>query len=464
MFSRRRHRVRERVFCSGTPPRSEGGACGLRAPLPSAREAAPLQKGKCIAARRPNPRIPECIAAAFCSGTPPRSEGGAVGCGPYSRRRGKPRRYKKANASPRGGRIHECIAATYFVAERLRVPRGGAASCGLHSRRRGKPRRYKKANASPRRGRIHECIAATYFVAERLRVPRGCGGLRAPLPSAREAAPLQKGECIAAQRPNPRIPECIAPAFCSGTPPRSEGGGVRAAGPTPVGAGSRAATERRMHRRAEAESTNPRMHRRHVFCSGTPPRSDRGGGGLRAILPSAREAAPLQKGECIAARRPNPRIPECIAATYFVAERLRVPTGGAVGCGPYSRRRGEPRRYKKANASPPHLVAERLRVPTGGVRAAGPAPVGAGSRAATKRRMHRRAEAESTIFSSFPRRPRSRPGAWTSARKVPRASCRWEFPTPNHVHPAGRVSRSCRWPGIGHIGAFIRPRPGWRNW
>ncbi len=76
-----------------------------------------------------------------------------------------------------------------------------------------------------------------------------------------------------------------------------------------------------------------------AFCSGTPPRSDRGCGGLRAPLPSAREAAPLQKGECV-------------AATHFVAERLRVPTGGAVGCGPHSRRRGKPRRYKKANAPP----------------------------------------------------------------------------------------------------------------
>ena len=95
--------------------------------------------------------------------------------------------------------------------------------------------------------------------------------------------------------------------------------------PAPGGAGSRAATKRRM--------------RRHAFRSGTPPRSDRGCGGLRSPLPSAREAAPLQKGECR-------------AATHFVAERLRVPTGGAVGCGAHPRRRGKPRRYKKANAPP----------------------------------------------------------------------------------------------------------------
>ena len=210
-------------------------------------------------------------------------------------------------------------------------------------------------NASPRGGRIHESPNASppHFVAERLRVPTGgCGGLRAPLPSAREAAPLRKGECIVAHGPNPRIPERIASAFCSGTPPRSEGGGRRAAGPTPVGAGSRAATKRRMHRRAEAESTNAspphfvaerlrvprggrwaagptpvgagsraatkrRTHRRAEAEStnASPPhfvaerlRVPRGGGQLRAPLPSAREAAPLQKGECIAARRPNPRM------------------------------------------------------------------------------------------------------------------------------------------------------------
>ena len=41
--------------------------------------------------------------------------------------------------------------------------------------------------------------------------------------------------------------------------------------PAPGGAGSRAATKRRM--------------RRHAFCSGTPPRSDRGCGGLRSPAP-----------------------------------------------------------------------------------------------------------------------------------------------------------------------------------
>ena len=79
-----------------------------------------------------------------------------------------------------------------------------------------------------------------------------------------------------------------------------------------------------------------RMRGRHAFCSGTPQRSDRGCGELRGALPSAREAAPLQKGECV-------------AATYSVAERLRVP-------------RGRPWRPG---------------------RAAGPTPVGAGSRAAS---------------------------------------------------------------------------------
>ena len=38
-------------------------------------------------------------AAAFCSGKPPRSVGGRGGCGAHPRRRGEPRRYKKAGAS-----------------------------------------------------------------------------------------------------------------------------------------------------------------------------------------------------------------------------------------------------------------------------------------------------------------------------------------------------------------------------
>ena len=123
------------AFCSGTPPRSDRGCGGLRAPAPSAREAVPLQKG-------------------------------------------------------------ECIAAKYFVAERLRVPTAGRWAAGAAPDRRGKPRRHKKGG----------CRAATYFVAERLRVPTGgAAGCGAHSRSAREAAPLQKGERIVAQRPNPQI-------------------------------------------------------------------------------------------------------------------------------------------------------------------------------------------------------------------------------------------------------------------
>ncbi len=237
---------RRHAFCSGTPPRSEGGCGGQRAPLPSAREAAPLQGGECraaahfVAERLRVPRGDEGAAEpapvgagsraatkrrmrcrhAFCSGTPPRSEGAGEGGGPRPRRRGKPRRYKEANAAP------------------------------------------------------------------------------------------------------PRILQRNASAFRPGV--------ERAAGPTSVGAGSRAAAKRR-------------MPRRHAFCSGTPPRSDRGCGGLRAPLPPAREAAPLQRGECA-------------AAAHFVAERLRVPRGGGKGCGARPRRRGKPRRYKEANASPPRIL------------------------------------------------------------------------------------------------------------
>ena len=88
----------------------------------------------------------------------------------------------------------------------------------------------------------------------------------------------------------------------------------------------------------------------------------------------------------------------------------------------------------------------------GGRWAAGPAPDGARSRAAIRRRMHRRAEAESTISSSFLRRPRARPGAWTSARKVPRASLPvgipWErgLPSPQaegQVHGPRPAPRIC---------------------
>ena len=170
------------------------------------------------------------------------------------------------------------------------------------------------------------------------RSDRGCGGLRGPLPIGAGSRAATKRRMPRRQTPNPKsaIPN---PQFF----------------PAPVGAGSRAATKRRMHRRAEAESTNPRFSppsravrapdlahgqaparchghpcpwefpgdagfqarrpsrkplaspcacplRGVAFCSGTPPRSDRGCGGLRGPLPSAREAAPLQKGGCRAAR------------------------------------------------------------------------------------------------------------------------------------------------------------------
>ena len=124
--------------------------------------------------------------AAFCSGTPPRSDRGCGGL----------RAPLPIGAGSLAATKGECIAAKYFVAERLRVPTAGRWAAGAAPDRRGKPRRYKKGG----------CRAATDFVAERLRVPTGgAAGCGAHSRSAREAAPLQKGERIVAQRPNPQI-------------------------------------------------------------------------------------------------------------------------------------------------------------------------------------------------------------------------------------------------------------------
>ena len=104
------------------------------------------------------------------------------------------------------------------------------------------------------------------------------------------------------------FPEARA-AFCSGTPPRSEGG-RRAAGPTPVGAGSRAATKRK---RIVAHGPNPRMHRRQVFCSGTPPRSEGGGpvAGPTPVGAGSRAATKRRLHRRAEAESTNPQIHEC---------------------------------------------------------------------------------------------------------------------------------------------------------
>ncbi len=222
------------------------------------------------------------------------------------------------------------------------------------------------------------------LTVERLRVPRGGrGGLRASPPSAREAAPLQK-----ANAPPPRIPVAERLRVPRGRPWRPG----RAAGLAPAGAGSRAATKRR-------------MRGRHVFCSGTPPRSDRGCGGLRAPPPSAREAAPLQK----------------------------------------------------ANAWPPRIpVAERLRVPRGPGRAAGPTPVGAGSRAATK------GECVAATYSCSGTPPRSEGGPGRAAGRTPvgagsRAATKGECAAATYSC-SGTPPRSDRGPGEAGQGGGPHPR------
>ncbi len=290
---------------------------------------------------------------------------------------------RRQKSEIRGQRPAEGVP--HFVAERLRVPTGGAAGCGPQPRRRGKPRRYRRR--MPRR---HGFCSGTPP-----RSDRGCGGLRGPLPSAREAAPLQKGARPSAWTSARKVPRASLPVgipWERGLPsPQAEGQAhgprhaprtrcglkVRAPGnaqPRARPPGTRAskpaclrgspwqvpahARFAALHfvaerlrvpggewkglrgpapdRRGKPRRYKRRMHRRHVFCSGTPPRS--GGGSGKGCGPhsrSAREAAPLQKGECIAAKRPirNPRSP---------------------------------------------------------IRNSSPLPIGAGSRAATKRRMPRR--------------------------------------------------------------------------
>ena len=94
-----------------------------------------------------------------------------------------------------------------------------------------------------------------------------------------------------------------------------------------MGARANQAVEATGYRRLTADVAGNALPARRAWAAATPGR-DRSPSGLR----------------------------ECIAAKYFVAERLRVPTGGAAGRGPRSRRRGKPRRYKKANASPPSIL------------------------------------------------------------------------------------------------------------
>ncbi len=155
----------------------------------------------------------------------------------------------------------------------------------------------------------------------------------------------------------PESPNASPPSYFVAERLRVPGGGGRAAGPTPVGAGSRAATKRKG---IVAQRPNPRIPE---SPNASPPhfvaerlRVPRGAGELRAPLPAAREAAPLQNAKASSRRGRIPECPNASPPSYFVAERLRVPTGGAVGCGPRSRRRGKPRRYKKAG---PQSAMER---------------------------------------------------------------------------------------------------------
>ncbi len=204
-----------------------------------------------------------------------------------------------------------------------------AAACATHPLRTKSPRSRK-------------CPAAS--------TAPGNAGFQARLPSRK-----------------PLASPCACPlrgvAFCSGTPPRSGGGSGKG-----CGAHSRRRGKPRRYRR--------RMPRRHGFCSGTPPRSEGGGKGCGGRSRSAREAAPLQKAGCRAAKRPirNPRSP---------------------------------------------------------IRNSSPLPIGAGSRAATKRRTHRRAEAESTNprFSPPSRAVRAPDLAHGQApARCHGHPCPWEFP------------------------------------
>ena len=195
----------------------------------------------------------------------------------------------------------------------------GNGACAAHAqppRPAGMALRAVRNAANHRRSMYCGPLRRTVPALQRMR--RAC----AAAPTGRDGSPSRPRTWWA---PAPRAAQCAT--------------GIPARGHFPGNAGFQA----RKPSRKPLASPCACPLRGVAFCSGTPPRSDRGCGGLRAPPPSAREAAPLQKGECV-------------AATYSVAERLRVPTGGAVGCGPHSRRRGKPRRYKKANARPPRIL------------------------------------------------------------------------------------------------------------
>ena len=139
------------AFCSGTPPRSDRGRDrrarrdfnpksaidrGVEPPRHQGTKKYGFSRrhgghGEKTGDRKQGTgdSFPEARAA-FCSGTPPRSDrGGQAGCGPRSRRRGKPRRYKKAIASSRRGRIHDFLllpAPSALQTRRMDKPQQGA--------------------------------------------------------------------------------------------------------------------------------------------------------------------------------------------------------------------------------------------------------------------------------------------------------------------------------------------------
>ncbi len=211
---------------------------------------------------------------------------------PLPRRRGKPRRYKKANA-PRTP---------------IRNPRSAIRNSPPSPRRRGKPRRYKKANAfhaflarvpivpvlvpvpvhgvvlaktssSPWSGSIRALVYVNVyrFAVDVYGASRGRRISRSPIRNY--PPPICSLALLAGFRGRrPRSPkgqrdrvrgrkspiiwslwyQRCAPVFRSGKAPRSEGGdrGAGGAGPAP-GAGSRAATKRRMRRRAPIRVRDP---------------------------------------------------------------------------------------------------------------------------------------------------------------------------------------------------------------
>ncbi len=332
---------RRHGFCSGTPPRSEGGGKGCGGRSRSAREAAPLQKGArpsawTSARKVPRASLPVGISPGPRASKPACRRAGAwaAACATHPLRTKSPRSRKcpAASTAPGNAGFQARLPSRKPLASPCACPLRGVVFCsGTPPRSGGGVERAAgptPVGAGSRAATEGGCRAATDFVAERLRVPRG-------VERAAGAAPDRRGKPRRYKKA-PDLAHGQAPARCHGHPcpwgfPRDRGL------PSP---------------HAEGQAHGPR-HAPRTRC-GLKVRAP-GNAQPRARPPGTRASKPA----CL---RGSPwQVPAHarFAALHFVAERLRVPGGGVErAAGRTPDRRGKPRRYKKANASPPNAQSE----------------------------------------------------------------------------------------------------------